>query len=111
MSVDEMVGTILDAITSLGIAQSTYFFYTSDNGWHLGEHRLPIFNKREPYETDVHLPLYIRGPSVWRNVTLPHPTTHIDITRTVVDIAKATAHAPTNNGCARQHRSDRRRLM
>ena len=22
-------------------------------GWHLGEHRLPIFNKREPYETDV----------------------------------------------------------
>ena len=31
MSVDEMVGTILDAITSLGIAQSTFFFYTSDN--------------------------------------------------------------------------------
>ena len=53
MSVDEMVGTILDAIDSLGIAGSTYFVYTSDNGWHLGEHRLPIFNKREPYETDV----------------------------------------------------------
>ena len=32
MSVDEMVGTILDAITSLGIAKTTFFFYTSDNG-------------------------------------------------------------------------------
>ncbi len=45
MSVDEMVGRILANVKSLGVQDSTYFFYTSDNGWHLGEHLLPPFNK------------------------------------------------------------------
>lgn len=45
MSVDEMVGKILAKVKSLGVEDSTYFFYTSDNGWHLGEHLLPPFNK------------------------------------------------------------------
>ena len=45
MSVDEMVGKILQKVKSLGVEENTYFFYTSDNGWHLGEHLLPPFNK------------------------------------------------------------------
>jgi hypothetical protein len=28
----------------------------SDNGYHLGEHKLP-FGKGEPYDTDVRLPM------------------------------------------------------
>lgn len=32
-------------VKSLGVEDSTYFFYTSDNGWHLGEHLLAPFNK------------------------------------------------------------------
>ena len=72
MSVDEMVGTILDDIKALGIESRTFFFYTSDNGYHLGEHLLPLFNKREPYETDVQLPMYVYGPGVPHRA-LVHP--------------------------------------
>ena len=32
-------------------------FFTSDNGYHLGEHKLP-FGKGQPYDTDVRLPMY-----------------------------------------------------
>lgn len=65
-----------------------------DNGWHLGEHLVPIFNKREPYETDVQLPMYVLGPAVSAGRTLTHPTQHTDLVMTFLDLAGALAHAP-----------------
>eukprot|EP01050_Picozoa_sp_SAG11_P007280 SAG11_NODE_600_length_8259_cov_6.574510_7_plen_569_part_00 len=94
MSVDEMVAKIIAEIKSLGLEGSTYLFYTSDNGWHLGEHLLPPFNKREPYETDVQLPLYVLGPDVPAGRSLTHPTQHTDFTMTFLELAGAQAHAP-----------------
>jgi N-acetylglucosamine-6-sulfatase len=54
--------------------------------------------KQHPYNTDVVLPLYIRGPGLPANTTLLHPTTHIDITATVVDLAGATPVGPPLDG-------------
>ena len=42
---------------------NTYVFFTSDNGWHEGEHRIPN-DKWRPYEEDVRMPLLVRGPGV-----------------------------------------------
>ena len=56
--------------------------------YHLGEHKLP-FGKGEPYDTDVRLPMYIRGPGVVANATRPHATNHIDLTATVVEWGNA----------------------
>ena len=72
----------------LGVLNETIVFFTSDNGYHLGEHKLP-FGKGKPYDTDVRLPMYVTGPGVSRGVTLPHPTTHLDITATLVELAGA----------------------
>jgi arylsulfatase len=94
MSVDEMLGKIIAEVKSLGIEHSTYLFYTSDNGWHLGEHLLPPFNKREPYETDVQLPLYVMGPDVVAGRSLTHPTQHTDFAMTFIELAGAESHAP-----------------
>ena len=58
----------------------------SDNGYHLGEHRL-FFGKTEPYDTDIRLPFYIAGPGVPQGEIRLHQTTHLDITATVVDLA------------------------
>jgi hypothetical protein len=55
-------------------------------GYHLGEHTL-FLGKSHPYSTDVDLPLYIRGPGLPAGTTLPHPTNHLDITATLVDLA------------------------
>ena len=120
MSVDEMVEKILHEVRELGVEQKTFVFYTSDNvraiiarskhtscilpptdlpihtsaqGWHLGEHLLPPFNKREPYDTDVQLPLYVTGPNITRK-TLVHPSQHTDLSKTFLHLAQAQAHAP-----------------
>jgi hypothetical protein len=52
--------------------------------------------KGEPYDTDVRLPMYVRGPGVLGNRLLPHPTNHLDITATIVELARAQATAPSN---------------
>jgi hypothetical protein len=49
------------------------------------------FGKGEPYDTDVRLPMYVRGPGVLPGRVLPHPTNHLDITATIVSLAGATA--------------------
>merc|ERR1719174_2600421 len=95
LDLDDMLKVIFTGLDTLGVLNNTYVIFSSDNGYHLGEHKMP-FGKGEPYETDVRLPMYIRGPGVYRNKTLPHPTTHLDITRTVVEIAQADQTAPGN---------------
>lgn len=43
--------------------RNTYFVFTSDNGFHLGEHRLPR-GKQTPYEESIRVPLIVRGPDI-----------------------------------------------
>ena len=54
------------------------------------------FPQGEPYDTDVRLPMYVRGPGVLAGRVLPHPTNHLDITATFVELAGAAEHAPDN---------------
>jgi arylsulfatase A-like enzyme len=35
-----MVGRLVAALKDRGELENTYIFFTSDNGWHAGEHRL-----------------------------------------------------------------------
>lgn len=50
------------------------------------------------YETDVSLPMYVMGPGVPAGAILEYPTTHIDITATIVELAGATAAGPPLDG-------------
>lgn len=74
-----------------GILDNTYIIYTSDNGFHIGQHRLGP-GKRCPYEEDVNVPLVIRGPGVPKAATINFVTTHTDIAPTIVHLAGA--HGP-----------------
>ena len=47
------------------------------------------FTQREPYETDVQLPLYVLGPDVAAGRVLTHPTQHTDFAMTFIDLAGA----------------------
>ena len=97
LDLDALIGTVLDAVDAAGVADNTWVFFTSDNGYHLGEHKL-TFGKEHPYNTDVELPFYVRGPGVPANSTLEHASTHIDITATIVELAGAAPVGPPLDG-------------
>lgn len=89
-SLDEGVEQIINALAERGELDNTYIFFTSDNGYHLGQHRL-FQGKGEAYEEDIRVPLLVRGPGVRPGVTLDHMALNIDFAPTIVELAGATA--------------------
>ena len=67
-SVDEMVGDIIGKLQAQGKLADTYIVFTSDNGFHHGEHRYKM-TKRTPYDEALHLPLVVRGPGISPNTS------------------------------------------
>jgi N-acetylglucosamine-6-sulfatase len=61
--VDDLVAGVVGKLRKKGVLSNTYVFFTSDNGWHEGEHRIKG-QKWRPYEEDIHMPLLVRGPGV-----------------------------------------------
>eukprot|EP00955_Chlamydomonas_euryale_P000858 10055-Chlamydomonas_euryale.AAC.4 len=47
----------------LGVLDNTYILFTSDNGFHLGQHSL-LYEKFTLYEEDVRVPFFMRGPGL-----------------------------------------------
>jgi N-acetylglucosamine-6-sulfatase len=65
-AVDDLVGRVVNTLDSptphgANALNNTYIFFSSDNGFHHGEHRIPG-QKNRPYEEDIHMPLLVRGP-------------------------------------------------
>jgi arylsulfatase A-like enzyme len=87
LAVDELVVAIVDALAEEGIADETYVFFTSDNGFHMGEHRQPD-GKSTAYEEDIHVPLIAWGPGVRPGVS-EALALNIDIAPTIADLAGA----------------------
>jgi len=70
------------------VMSNTYIFFTSDNGWHHGEHRVPQ-SKWRSYEEDVHMPLLVRGPGVVAGSTTGKLVLNTDYLPTFTDLAGA----------------------
>ena len=62
-SVDELVEAVVGKLQNEGVLDNTYVVFTSDNGFHYGEHRIKS-GKEKPYEESIRMPLLIRGPGV-----------------------------------------------
>lgn len=85
-SVDDLVDTIIQKLDETGTLDNTYIFYTSDNGYHMGNHRLKG-GKLQCFEEDINIPLIIRGPDVGQNMTTDLVTGLIDLVPTMLSIA------------------------
>lgn len=79
--VDDMISELITAVESHGILNSTYIVFTTDNGFHIGQHRMQP-GKSCGYETDINIPLIIRGPGVPVGETTDIVTTHTDLAPT-----------------------------
>ncbi|CAH1990327.1 unnamed protein product [Acanthoscelides obtectus] len=86
LAVDEMVKTIVEEVESAGEINNTYFIFTSDHGFHIGQFSLP-WDKRQPYETDIRVPFLISGPSIPHNTTDDYPISAVDLVPTILDLA------------------------
>ncbi|KAL8807168.1 MAG: hypothetical protein Q9182_000850 [Xanthomendoza sp. 2 TL-2023] len=87
-AVDELVDDVFNLLEHYRILDNTYVFYTSDNGYHIGQHRLPP-GKECGYEEDVNVPLITRGPNVPRGVTANQVTSHTDLVPTILQLIGA----------------------
>lgn len=85
LAVDELVGDILDALESRDLLANTFVIFTSDNGYHLGQFA-QAYDKRQPYETDIRVPLVVRGPRVPEKVIVNQPTLLIDLFPTIQEM-------------------------
>ncbi|KAI0471555.1 arylsulfatase [Xylariaceae sp. FL0804] len=86
--VDETVEDIIAMLEKKGAIDNTYIavIYTSDNGYHLGQHRMPA-GKSLFYNEDTNIPFIVRGPGVPANVSSDIPGLHLDLAPTFLDIA------------------------
>ena len=86
MAVDDMIGDLFDSLRESNELDNTYVFFTSDHGFHLGQHRLEA-GKWTPYEEDIRVPLVVRGPGVPEGRKLPHMVLNNDLAPTIADLA------------------------
>ncbi|MQA07839.1 MAG: sulfatase-like hydrolase/transferase [Pseudonocardiaceae bacterium] len=87
-AVDDMLGRFRDTLRATGQAPNTHIVFTSDNGFHLGQHRLAP-GKRTAFETDTTVPLVVTGPGVPAGRTVPQPVENIDLRPTFAELAGA----------------------
>ncbi|KAB2346607.1 sulfatase [Actinomadura rudentiformis] len=88
LSVDDMVGALMKSLRDTGRLRNTYFFFTSDNGFHLGQHRLPP-GKTTPFEEDIRVPMLVRGPGVRAGGTMSAMAGTVDLAPTFAHLAGA----------------------
>jgi N-acetylglucosamine-6-sulfatase len=88
-AVDELVEAVINKLHNVGALNTTYVVFTSDNGWHHGEHRIRL-SKYQPYEESIRMPLLVRGPGVQAGTTTNKLTLNADFLPTFTDLAGIT---------------------
>lgn len=103
--VDEMVENLLNVLEEAGQLENTVIVFSTDNGFHIGNHRIPA-GKTLPYREDTHVPFFISGPGIPKGKYYPQnhlyqynyihidtgrttkiPSDHVDIVPTLLTLA------------------------
>ena len=88
LSVDDYVRDVFAALEAAGVLSNTFVIATSDHGYHLGEFGLP-FEKSTPYDTDVRVPFFVRGPGVAPGSSVAAMVSLMDVGATLLELAGA----------------------
>eukprot|EP00615_Pteridomonas_danica_P007325 CAMPEP_0114334970 /NCGR_PEP_ID=MMETSP0101-20121206/4739_1 /TAXON_ID=38822 ORGANISM="Pteridomonas danica, Strain PT" /NCGR_SAMPLE_ID=MMETSP0101 /ASSEMBLY_ACC=CAM_ASM_000211 /LENGTH=205 /DNA_ID=CAMNT_0001466425 /DNA_START=877 /DNA_END=1491 /DNA_ORIENTATION=- len=85
LTIDDIVKDISLLLESKDVIDNTYFIFTSDHGYHMGQHQLGSC-KRQPYDTDIRIPFLIRGPNIRGNQIISSLVGIPDIAPTLLDL-------------------------
>ena len=79
---------IMAQLETTGHLDDTLVIITSDNGYHVGSHRIPS-GKHTPYREDSVVPAIFIGPGIAKGVTIDAMTSTIDLAPTITAIQGA----------------------
>ena len=85
-SINDLLANLRIQLEDAGVLDNTYIVFSSDNGFHLGEHDL-WFGKRTAYDHDINVPLIIRPPGGSAPATVDAIAQNTDLLPTWLDIA------------------------
>lgn len=88
-SVDDLIERVIGALQMAGALDNTYIVFSSDNGFHLGEHR-ETAGKQAPYEENIRVPMIVRGPGVAAGKTVDALVGNVDFAPTFAAWGGAT---------------------
>ncbi len=77
-AIDDLVGRLERTLRARGVADNTYLVFSSDNGFHMGDHRL-MQGKMTAFDTDIGVPLIVVGPGIPAGRTVGRLAENIDL--------------------------------
>jgi arylsulfatase A-like enzyme len=87
-AVDDMIGRLRTTLRKRGVAGDTYLVFSSDNGFHMGDHRL-MQGKMTAFDSDIGVPLIVVGPGVPAGRTVGKLAANVDLRPTFSELAGA----------------------
>ncbi len=87
-AVDQLVADTEATLAAQHLADTTYIVFSSDNGYHLGQHRLAR-GKQTAFDTDIRVPLIVTGPGVPHRRVVHQLAQNVDLAPTFMQLAGA----------------------
>lgn len=86
LSVDDLMMDVVSLLTNYSAMENTYFIWSSDHGYKLGQFCLPR-EKHQPYENDIRVPFLIKGPNIQKHKSLSEVVSMVDVAPTLLELA------------------------
>ncbi len=94
-SIDDLIGNLVGALRATGKLADTYFVFSSDNGFHMGEHELDP-GKLTAFDTDIQVPLIVVGPGVAKDHQASAFAQNVDLRSTFDEFAGTRPSEPVD---------------
>ena len=84
---DAQIGRVLDKLKATGLDKNTIIIFTSDHGYHLGEHG--HWQKQTLFNDATRVPLIIAGPGILKDKKIENaPVELVDLYPTLMDLVE-----------------------